>query len=48
MAKVAKSYIPHERKPKKTSQGKGHSRIKFSSIKKGKKRSFKKYKGQGK
>ena len=34
-------------KPKKTSQGKNKSRIKFSSMNKHKKRSYKPYVGQG-
>tara|TARA_X000001382_G_scaffold110395_2_gene86929 strand:- start:830 stop:958 length:129 start_codon:yes stop_codon:yes gene_type:complete len=42
MAKVAKSYIPHERKPKKTSQATNPSRIKWSSMNKSKRRQHKK------
>ena len=45
--KLHKYYEAHETQPKKTSQGNGHSRIKFGSMNKNKKRSFKKYKGQG-
>ena len=33
--------------PKKTSIGGNHARIKFSSMNKGKRRSYKKYRGQG-
>lgn len=36
-----------EKAPKKTSQGGNHSRISFHSMNKGKKRSYKKYRGQG-
>jgi len=38
----------HRSPPKKTSQGNNASMIKFSSMNKNKKRSFKKYRGQGK
>ena len=40
MAKLAKSFIAHERMPKKTSQG-NRKGVKFSSINKARKRSFK-------
>ena len=46
--KLHKTFEAHETKPKKTSIGNNHSRTKFSSMNKGKKRSYKKYKGQGK
>ena len=46
--KLHKYYEPHETHPKKTSIGRNHSRTKFSSMNKGKKRTYKKYKGQGK
>ena len=42
MAKVAKNYIPHERKPKKTSKATNPSRIKWSSMNKSKRRQHKK------
>ena len=42
MAKVSKNYIPHERKPKKTSQATNPSRIKWSSMNKSKRRQHKK------
>jgi len=47
MAKIAKSFIAHERMPKKTSQG-SRKGVKFSSMNKHKKRSFKFYNSQGK
>ena len=47
MAKLAKSFIGHERMPKKTSQGNRKS-CKMSSMNKSKKRSFKIYNSQGK
>ena len=47
MAKLAKSFIAHERMPKKTSQG-NRKGVKFSSMNKSKKRSFKFYNRQGK
>ena len=47
MAKLAKSIIAQERKPKKTSQG-NSKRVKMSSMKKSRKRSFKVYNSQGK
>ena len=46
--KLHKTFEAHETQPTKTSQGRNHSRTKFSSMNKGKKRSYKKYKGQGK
>ena len=42
MAKVTKGYVPHERKPKKTSQATNPSRIKWSSMNKSKRRRHKK------
>ena len=42
MAKVTKGYVPHERKPKKTSQASNPSRIKWSSMNKSKRRQHKK------
>ena len=47
MAKISKSYVAHERMPKKTSQGTS-KREKKSSMNKHKKRSFKVYNSQGK
>ena len=47
MAKISKSFIAHERMPKKTSQGTS-KRVKKSSINKSRKRSFKVYNSQGK
>ena len=47
MAKLSKSFVAHERMPKKTSQGKRKG-VKFSSMNKHKKRSFKFYNSQGK
>ena len=47
MAKIAKSYVAHERMPKKTSQGTS-KKVKRSSMNKNKKRSFKIYNKQGK
>jgi len=46
MAKISKSFIAHERMPKKTSQGTS-KRIKKSSMNKSRKRSFKVYNSQG-
>ena len=46
--KLHKFFVANETQPKKTSQGSNHSRTKFSSMNKSKKRSYKKYKGQGK
>ena len=46
--KLHKTFEAHVTQPKKTSQGNNHSRTKFSSMNKSKKRSYKKYKGQGK
>lgn len=45
--KLHKYYEAHETQPKKTSIGNNHSRTKFSSMNKSKKRSYKKYRGQG-
>jgi hypothetical protein len=47
MAKISKSYVAHERMPKKTSQGTS-KRVKKSSMNKSRKRSFKVYNSQGK
>ena len=47
MAKISKGFVPHERLPKKTSQGTSN-KVKKSSMNKSKKRSFKVYHGQGK
>ena len=47
MAKLAKSFVPHISHPKKTSQGKRKG-VKFSSMNKHRKRSFKYYNSQGK
>ena len=47
MAKLSKGYEPHERMPKKTSQGTS-KRVKKSSMNKSKKRDFKVYNSQGK
>ncbi len=47
MAKIAKSFVAHERMPKKTSQG-NRKGVKFSSMNKSRKRSFKFYNSQGK
>ena len=46
MAKLAKSFVGHERMPKKTSQG-NRKGVKLSSMNKHKKRSFKVYNSQG-
>lgn len=46
--KLYKNFIAHETQPKKTSIGNTYSRTKFSSMNKSKKRSYKKYRGQGK
>ena len=47
MAKIAKSFIAHERMPKKTSQGTS-KRVKKSSMNKSRKRSFKVYNSRAK
>ncbi len=47
MAKISKSFVAHERMPKKTSQGTS-KRVKKSSMNKSRKRSFKVYNSQGK
>ena len=44
--KLHKNFEAHETQPKKTSIG--NNRTKFSSMNKSKKRSYKKYRGQGK
>jgi hypothetical protein len=46
--KLHKGHEGHVTSPKKTSIGNNHSRTKFSSMNKSKKRSYKKYRGQGK
>ena len=46
MAKISKGFVPHERIPKKTSQGTS-KRVKKSSMNKSRKRSFKVYNSQG-
>jgi len=46
MAKISKTFIAHERMPKKTSQGTS-KRVKKSSMNKSRKRSFKVYNSQG-
>ena len=46
MAKLSKSFVAHERMPKKTSQG-NRKGVKFSSMNKHKKRSVKSYNSQG-
>ena len=46
MAKISKSFIAHERMPKKTYQGTS-KRVKKSSMNKSRKRSFKVYNSQG-
>ena len=46
MAKISKGFVPHERLPKKTSQGTS-KRVKKSSMNKSRKRSFKVYNSQG-
>ena len=47
MARLAKSYVAHVSVPKKTSQGRRKG-VKFSSMNKSRKRSFKFYNRQGK
>ena len=47
MAKISKGFVPHERMPKKTSQGTS-KRVKKSSMNKSRKRYFKVYNSQGK
>ena len=47
MAKISKGFVPHERMPKKTSQGTS-KRVKKSSMNKSRKRSYKVYNSQGK
>lgn len=48
MAKLSKTFVAHERMPKKTSQSGKKRSCKMSSMNKSKKRSLKFYKGQGK
>ena len=45
--RLSKGYVPHERMPKKTSQG-NRNNVKKSSMNKSKKISFKVYNSQGK
>ena len=47
MAKMAKNYVAHQSIPKKTSQASKKRKCKMSSMNKHKKRSHKKYRGQG-
>ena len=47
MAKLWTSSVRVEKPAKKTSQGGNHSRISFHSMNKNKRRSYKKYRGQG-
>ena len=47
MAKLSKTYVAHVSVPKKTSQG-NRKGVKFSSMNKHRKRSFKYYNAQGK
>ena len=47
MAKLAKSFVAHVSKPKKTSQAKRKGSVKTSSMNKHKKRQFKYYSSQG-
>ncbi len=46
-AKTSKFFTPHEGVRKKTSIGNNDSMVKRSSMNKSKKRSYKKYRGQG-
>jgi len=48
MAKLAKSFVAHQRIAKKTSQASKKRKCKMSSMNKHKKRSLKFYNGQGK
>jgi len=48
MAKISKGFVPHERLPKKTSQGTSNKVKKSSIEQKVKKESFKVYNSQGK
>ena len=48
MAKVSKTFVAREKKYKKSSLGKKKRSVKFSSMNKSKKRSWKAYNGQGK
>ena len=48
MAKVSKTFVAREKSYKKTSQAKKKRAVKFSSMNKSKKRSWKAYNGQGK
>ena len=45
--KLHKFFTAHETQKKKTSQGGNHSMVKMASMNKSKKRSYKKYRGQG-
>lgn len=48
MAKTAKTYVAHVSVKKKTTIGHKHSMIGFGTMNKSKRRSYKKYRGQGK
>jgi len=48
MAKVSKTFVAREKSYKKTSQATKKRAVKFSSMNKSKKRSWKAYNGQGK
>ena len=48
MAKLSKTFVKREKNYKKTSLGKKKRSVKFSSMNKSKKRSWKAYNGQGK
>ncbi len=52
VARLAKNWVPHEPTKKSTSQGKGgrgrSTKIGMSTMNKNKRRSYKKYRGQGK
>lgn len=48
MAKIHKTFEAHIKKYKKTSQGKKKRSVKFATMNKHKKRSWKEYNGQGK
>jgi len=47
MAKTFSGGLTHVQTPKKTSQNGNHSKVKMSSMNKNQKRSYKRYKGQG-
>jgi len=48
MAKLSKTFVKREKSYKKTSQATKKRAVKFSSMNKSKKRSWKQYRGQGK